>query len=71
MIEYIYASSGEPLANSDGEISLAREEIIRCKDCVNHEHWEYKSKPARDICTVYYCVDVSLDDFCSNGERKQ
>lgn len=71
MSEYIYASSGEPLANSDGEVSLAREEIVRCRDCVNHEHWEYHNNPARDICMTYYCVDVSLDDFCSSGERKQ
>lgn len=64
MSEYIYNSMGEPLANSDGEISLAREEIIRCRDCAYHEHWEsYNQKPERDICIIYYCLDVSLDDF--------
>lgn len=48
------------------------EEIVRCRDCAYHEHWEYNnSKPDRDICLVYYCIDVSLDDFCSSGERKQ
>lgn len=71
MSEYIYTSSGEPLANSNGEVSLAREELVRCKDCEYHEHWEYKSKPDRDICFIHYCIDVSLDDFCSCAERKQ
>ena len=53
-------------------VSRQREEIVRCRDCVCHEHWEYNnSKPDRDICTMYYCIDVSLDDFCSSGERKQ
>lgn len=51
---------------------LLREEIVRCRDCIYHEHWEYyDSKPDRDICGIYYCIDVSLNDFCSSGERKQ
>lgn len=70
MSEYIYATN-EPLMNEDGNIFLAREEIIRCSDCVECEHWEAtKHKPERYICLALYCIEVNPDDFCSMGERR-
>lgn len=72
MSEYIYVSNGEPLANDRGEIALAREEIVRCRDCAYRDHWEYSnSKPDRDVCLIWECIDVPLDGFCSGGERKE
>lgn len=42
MSEYIYATNGKPVANVDGSISLAREEVVRCSDCkyadISYEH---------------------------------
>ena len=66
MSEYIYASSGEPLANSDGEISLARKnEIVRCKDCRKHNQIH-----GQDWCkeSARY---VEPECFCSWAERRE
>lgn len=33
MSEYVYATNGTPVSDTDGEVSLPREQIIRCRDC--------------------------------------
>lgn len=65
MSEYIYATNGELVANIDGEISLAREEIVRCRDCKWLSVYEGDS-----YCECDYMKHVKLDGFCSGGERK-
>ena len=69
----LYEDMNMPLyqAIMDVIVSRQRDEIVRCSDCKYHEHWKYTSKPDRDVCTADYCIDVSLDGFCSSGEKKQ
>lgn len=33
MSEYVYATNGTPVSDTNGEISLPRERIVRCRDC--------------------------------------
>lgn len=70
MNEYIYASSGEPLANIDGKVSLARNEIVRCRDCADFDRWDYADGSTRNVCARFQFVDVTPDGFCAWGERK-
>lgn len=66
MSEYIYWSdSGDVLANSKGEISLPREKVIRCKDCVYYMPNTYSCFTC-EMLTFH----VGADDFCAWGERK-
>ena len=64
MSEYIYASDGELLANIDGDISIAREKVIRCLDCkyfrigLNYDVCAFTGKYTRHDC------------FCSWAKRK-
>lgn len=60
MREYIYASGGTPLANANGEISLPRKRIVRCRDCA------YFSKSYE----CYVGEKAKPDGFCAWGERK-
>lgn len=78
MSEYIYASSGEPLAHIDGEITLARKEIVRCRDCKymhTVRHWL-----GMDVDECWLRADpesgalgkepTEPDGFCAWGERR-
>lgn len=65
MSEYIYATNGEPLANSTGDISLARTEIVRCRDC-KHFTPEYTYQEERDY-GLYETMTVP--PRCGNPER--
>ena len=71
MSEYIYASSGEPLANSDGKVSLARNEIVRCRDC---KYYDPNDEPSEVFPNSYWCDRLTVymppDGFCSFGKRK-
>ena len=78
MSEYIYASSGEPLAHIDGEITLARKEIVRCKDC-KHYRFVDRTTIFKDNChNDSFCLrfvdgkrmEVEPDGFCAWGEGK-
>lgn len=80
MSEYIYASSGEPLANFNGEISLARKKIVRCKDCAKFVpqgtfcfNSDVTIKTNRDACEVVrgYIVQINPNGFCAWGERRE
>ena len=55
MSEYIYTSQGEPLANERGEISLAREEIVRCRDCEYARHYHPFCMGERSPIEEWYC----------------
>ena len=65
MSEYIYATNGNPVANENGEISLARNEIVRCGDCASYQPDMYKH---------FTCEHLNVwampDDFCAWGERR-
>lgn len=71
MSEYIYASCGEPLVNDSGKISLAREEIVRCRDCKYYKPWVLSRPENGGDCVLNKLeVDVWFDGFCAWGERK-
>ena len=66
MSEYIYASNGEPLANSCGEIALARHEIVRCRDCVNASFDEFGGGWCCENCR-----EIKLWDYCAWAKRRE
>lgn len=70
MSEYIYASFGEPLANSDGEVFLARKEIVRCMDCACAD-WFGAVGIGTFRCKVHGLVTDKTDGFCAWGERRE
>lgn len=65
--EYIYASNGEPLANANSEISLARRRIVRCRDCAKAERYGGELVCKLKSC-AWYAVDA--DGYCSQGEPR-
>lgn len=73
MSEYIYASSGEPLAHIDGEITLARKEIVRCRDCVHYKPYMTHRHGMMNRCHDEHGHTHKRDesDFCSRGERRE
>lgn len=73
MSEYIYATNGELMANIDGEISLAREEIVRCRDCTHYMTWAngYSFCSAFSIGATGDPFPGEPDGFCSWGDRKE
>lgn len=73
MSEYIYASNGEPLANSCGEIALARQEIMRCRDCAYICNHRYANGFEWHTCGFFDSrfAEVELDGFCAWGERRE
>lgn len=70
MSEYIYATNGELVANIDGDISLAREEVIRCRDC---KHFTYAdaAHEDNDWCVKHNHIGWSVNGFCAWGERRE
>ena len=77
MTEYVYASNGEPMMNESGEISLARAQIVRCRDC---EHFTPKGthkfengKTNADYCIYVrgWMLQITPNGFCAWGERKK
>lgn len=70
MSEYIYASSGELLANIDGEITLARKEIVRCRDCKYNETVPEDSGDWCGYWTDRIYADTRGSGFCAWGERR-
>lgn len=72
MSEYIYRSNAEPLVNECGEISLARAgEIVRCRDCVDFERWDYPDGSTRHVCGHFEFMDIEPDGFCAWAERRE
>ena len=78
MSEYVYATNGEPVANVDGSISLAREEVVRCRDC---KHATISTTGACKYCEMFVLpdtdgygadaqVNLPLDFFCAWGEKR-
>ena len=76
MSEYIYATNGELMANIDGDISLARDEIVRCRDCKHFTpkgtHKFENGKVNADYCKYIrgWMLQITPDGFCAWGERK-
>ena len=44
-------------------------EIVRCRDCVDFDRWDYTDGKTRNVCARFEFVDVTPDGFCSWGER--
>ena len=53
--------------NIDCDISLAREEIVRCRDC----KWRYVYKNVSYCDLDYAKIAIKPDNFCAWGERKE
>lgn len=77
MSEYIYATNGELVANIDGDISLARDEIVRCCDCKyftpKGTHKFENGKVNADYCKYVrgWMLQITPGGFCAWGERKE
>lgn len=72
MSEYIYATNGELVANIDGDISLAREEVVRCRDCIYYAQDSDPIDPGWPMMCERTGDDmVEPYGFCSWGERKE
>lgn len=73
MSEYIYFSHGEPLANEDGIISLAREEIVRCRDCAYSFDAGSRCRKWRgqDCFENSVPEHVNPEGYCAWGERRE
>lgn len=61
MSEYIYETNGKPFINDKNEIVLARENIVRCRDC------KYLNIVGK--CPCGFWALEKLDGFCAWGER--
>lgn len=48
-----------------------REKIVRCRDCVDFDHWEYADGTTRNVCARFEFVDVTPDGFCAWSERRK
>lgn len=77
MSEYIYFSYSEVLANEDGDISLPREEIVRCHDCKYSTgdgtccwHFAYDELDGYNE-WITQPADVEPTGFCKWGERRE
>lgn len=46
------------------------DEIVRCMDCINLEHWKFRDESERLVCCMVDVFDVFEDGFCAWGERK-
>ncbi|MBQ1449887.1 MAG: hypothetical protein IIZ12_03005 [Eggerthellaceae bacterium] len=72
--EYIYHSKGTPLCDVDGEISLPRSEIVRCKDCkLKRDSWNGKHPTFSDwfFCAYWGGYELTqLDGYCAWGIKK-
>ena len=44
--------------------------VVRCKDCKHHQIMENKKSFMYWHNCKFWCADISEDDFCSYGERK-
>lgn len=68
MSEYIYASRGTPMQDISGEISLPREQIVRCMDC----KWFTNSSHYGAYCTNFGApLYDDYDGFCAWACRKE
>ena len=66
MSEYIYATNGELVANIDGDISLAREEVVRCRDCNSASFYEFDGGWCNENCR-----EIKAWNFCAWGARRE
>lgn len=73
MSEYIYETNGKPFINDKNEIVLARENIVRCRDCKYYKEKVYKWinnwTRTEKTCEVFDGCHVESDGFCKWGER--
>lgn len=71
MSEYIITD--EQIAENrrlHGNKLLVMPVIVRCRDCINLEHWKFRDGSERLVCCMVDVFDVFEDGFCAWGERK-
>ena len=56
----------EYITDERGEVNG---EIVRCRDCVDLDHWDYTDGRTRHVCARFEFVDVTPDGFCAWGGR--
>lgn len=73
MSEFIYHSKGAPMRDASGNIALARERVVRCKDCAYKRNgWNGKRPTFSDWFFCAYCGGhelTNLNGFCAWGEK--
>lgn len=72
MSEYVYATNGTPVSDADGEISLPRERIVRCRYCKHYRDHEWIiATDVSDVCHFWHGepTKVQPDGFCAWGEK--
>lgn len=78
MSEYIYETNGKPFINDKNEIVLARENIVRCRDCEHMHTIRNWTGMYVDECWLHADGESGYlgrertepDGFCAWGERK-
>lgn len=48
-----------------------REKIVRCRDCVHLDNWDYSDGSIRHVCENFKFMDVEPDGFCAWAERRE
>lgn len=77
MSEFIVEPNPYPTYKIDGfnvrcdDWLIQHEEIVRCRDCINLEHWKFRDGSERLVCCMVDVFDVFEDGFCAWGERKE
>ena len=72
MSEYIFEGVILPEGSVKGEgVLVKREEIVRCRDCVNANKVETRFSGAQYACTRFEDYTVEPDGFCAWAERRQ
>lgn len=65
MSEYIYETDGKPMRDANGNVSLARVRIVRCRDCKHFAANIHGSYCKKSITTI-----GNPSGFCAWGERR-
>jgi len=73
MSEFIYYSKGAPMKDASGNISLAQERIVRCRDCAYYDDepdlTSSTPKCWRDPEHRGAVIWTRPDGFCAWGEK--
>lgn len=68
--EYVYDTNAV-LDSIDEQPTIDAVPVVRCRDCKYHQLMENKKSFMYWHNCKLWCADISEDDFCSYGERKE
>lgn len=70
MTEFIIKAADWAIDYNGESLFKGCEEIVRCRDCVDFDRWDYTDGTTRNVCARFEFVDVTPDGFCAWGERR-